>query len=44
MASAQAAMMIKSNSSSDLPNIEEVERFIRETKEQYGDMVARGDK
>ena len=44
MASAQAAMMIRSNSSSDLPNTEEVKKFIKQTKEQYGDMVARGDK
>lgn len=42
MASAQAAMMIRSNSSSDLPNTEEVKKFIKETKDQYGDMVARG--
>lgn len=42
MASAEAAMMIRSNSSSDLPNTEAVKKFIKETKDQYGDMVARG--
>ena len=40
--SAEASMMVRSNSSSDtLPNPEEVHVFIKEEKELYGDMVAR---
>ncbi|MDY3007386.1 5-dehydro-2-deoxygluconokinase [Anaerococcus porci] len=42
-ASAEASMMIRSNSSSDLPNTEELEEFIRESKKEYGEFVARGD-
>ncbi|MFV0364835.1 MAG: 5-dehydro-2-deoxygluconokinase [Suipraeoptans sp.] len=40
--SAEAAMMVKSNTSSDtLPNPEEVKAFIKEEKELYGEMIAR---
>ncbi|MCP1103155.1 5-dehydro-2-deoxygluconokinase [Aequitasia blattaphilus] len=40
--SAEAAMMVKSNSSSDtLPGPEEVHAFIKEEKELYGEMIAR---
>ncbi len=42
-ASAEASMMIRSNSSSDLPNTEELEKFIKEAKEEHGEFVARGD-
>jgi len=41
--SAEASMMVASHScSDDLPNPEQVKRFIKEEKEKYGDMVARG--
>lgn len=40
--SAEASMMVRSNNCSDsLPGPEEVEAFIREEKEKYGEMVAR---
>lgn len=40
--SAEAAMMVRSHScSEELPNPEEVRAFIDETKEKYGDMIAR---
>lgn len=40
--SAEAAMMVKSNSSSDtLPGPSEVHAFIKEEKELYGEMIAR---
>ncbi len=40
--SAEAAMMVRSNNCSDsLPGTEEVRAFIKETKEAYGDMIAR---
>lgn len=40
--SAEASMMVRSNNcSKDLPTTAEVENFIRETKEKYGDMIAR---
>lgn len=40
--SAEAAMMVRSNSSSDeLPNPEAVHAFIKETKDKYGEMIAR---
>lgn len=40
--SAEAAMMVQSNSSSaTLPNPKEVHAFIREEKELYGEMIAR---
>lgn len=40
--SAEAAMMVRSNSSSaTLPDPEEVHAFIREEKELYGEMIAR---
>ncbi len=40
--SAEASMMVRSNSSSeDLPETEQVKRFIEEEKALYGDMVAR---
>lgn len=42
--SAEASMMVRSNNcSDDLPNTEEVKKFIQETKAQYGEMIARGD-
>lgn len=40
--SAEAAMMVRSHSSSEeLPDTESVRRFIQETKEKYGEMIAR---
>lgn len=40
--SAEASMMVRSNNcSKDLPTTAEVENFIRETKEKYGEMIAR---
>ncbi|HIS25701.1 MAG TPA: 5-dehydro-2-deoxygluconokinase [Candidatus Pullilachnospira intestinigallinarum] len=40
--SAEASMMVRSNNCSDsLPGPEEVHAFIREEKEQYGEMIAR---
>ncbi len=40
--SAEASMMVKSNNCSDaLPGPEEVHAFIKEEKEQYGEMIAR---
>lgn len=40
--SAEASMMVKSNNCSDsLPGPEAVHAFIKEEKEQYGDMIAR---
>ncbi len=39
--SAEASMMVRNNSSSDLPNPEMVKAFIQETKAQYGEMIAR---
>lgn len=40
--SAEASMMVRSNNCSDaLPSQEEVEKFIKEEKEQYGEMIAR---
>ena len=40
--SAEASMMVRSNNcSDDLPGTAEVEAFIREKKEEYGEMVAR---
>lgn len=42
-ASAEAAMMIKSNSSSELPYTEELMEFIKKSKEEHGEFVARGD-
>lgn len=39
-ASAEASMMVRSNNCSDsLPTPEEVHEFIKETKEQYGEMI-----
>ncbi|MCL2864090.1 MAG: 5-dehydro-2-deoxygluconokinase [Lachnospiraceae bacterium] len=40
--SAEASMMVTSNNCSDsLPTTEEVQSFIKEEKEQYGEMIAR---
>ena len=40
--SAEASMMVRSNNcSDDLPTTEQVQQFIKETKEQYGEMIAR---
>ena len=40
--SAEASMMVKSHScSEELPGTEEVREFIRQEKEEYGEMVAR---
>lgn len=40
--SAEASMMVRSNNcSDDLPTSEEVKEFIKKTKEEYGEMVAR---
>ena len=40
--SAEASMMVRSNNCSvDLPTSEEVRAFIKETKEKYGEMIAR---
>ena len=40
--SAEASMMVRSNNCSDsLPNAEQVHQFIKEEKEQYGEMIAR---
>ena len=42
--SAEASMMVRANNCSDaLPGTEEVREFIREEKEQYGEMIARVD-
>ncbi len=42
--SASASMLISAHScSAAMPTLEEVERFIREEKEKYGEMVVRGD-
>lgn len=39
--SAEAAMMVRSHScTEELPNPEQVKAFIKETKEQYGEMIA----
>ena len=44
IASAEASMMVRSNNcSEDLPNTQEVKKFIEETKKEYGEFVARGD-
>ena len=41
--SAEASMMVASHScSDDLPDPEAVKKFIKEEKEKYGDMIARG--
>lgn len=41
--SAEASMMVRSNNcSDDLPTSEKVKSFIKETKEKYGEMIARG--
>lgn len=40
--SAEASMMVRSNNcSEDLPTPEQVQAFIKETKEKYGEMIAR---
>lgn len=40
--SAEASIMVRSNNCSDsLPSTKEVQAFIKEEKEQYGDMIAR---
>ena len=40
--SAEASMMVRSNNcSDDLPTTEEVKEFIKKTKEEYGEMIAR---
>lgn len=40
--SAEASMMVRSNNcSDDLPDTQQVEQFIREEKEKYGEMVVR---
>ena len=40
--SAEASMMVRSNNCSDaLPGTEAVREFIKETKEKYGEMIAR---
>ena len=40
--SAEASMMVRANNCSDaLPGTEEVREFIRQEKEQYGEMIAR---
>ncbi len=40
--SAEASMMVRSNNCSDsLPNAQQVKQFIKEEKEQYGEMIAR---
>ena len=39
--SAEASMMVRNNSSSDLPGTEEVKEFIRKEKEEFGEMIAR---
>lgn len=42
--SAEASMMVRSNNcSASLPNTEEVHEFIRREKEEYGEMVAKGE-
>ena len=41
--SASAAMLVASHGcSADMPDLEAVDRFIREEKEKYGEMIARG--
>ena len=41
--SAEASMMVRSHScTEELPNPDEVKAFIKETKEKYGEMIARG--
>lgn len=40
--SAEASMVVRSNNcSDDLPTTEEVKEFIKQTKEEYGEMIAR---
>ena len=40
--SSEASMMVRANNCSDaLPGTEEVREFIRQEKEQYGEMIAR---
>ena len=42
MGSAEAAMLVASHAcSADMPTIEQLEQFIQDEKDQYGDMVAR---
>ena len=44
LASAEASMMVRSNNcSDDLPNTTQLKKFIKETKEEYGEFVARGE-
>lgn len=41
--SASAAMLVASHScSEDMPTVKEINEFIKEKKEQYGEMIARG--
>ena len=41
--SASAAMLVASHScSEDMPHVEDVKAFIKEKKEEFGEMVARG--
>lgn len=41
--SASAAMLVASHScSEDMPTVKEINKFIKEKKEQYGEMIARG--
>jgi 5-dehydro-2-deoxygluconokinase len=43
MGSAEAAMLVASHGcSADMPTVEEVHAFIKKSKEEHGDMVARG--
>ncbi|ONI45677.1 5-dehydro-2-deoxygluconokinase [Candidatus Epulonipiscium fishelsonii] len=41
LGSAEAAMMVREHSSSDLPTTKAVEDFIAETKAKYGEMIAK---
>ena len=42
LGSASAAMLVASHGcSADMPTLEALEQFIRQEKEQYGEMVAR---
>lgn len=42
MGSAEAAMLVASHAcSADMPSLQELEEFIKKTKEEYGEMIAR---
>ena len=43
MGSASASMLVKAHGCSEfMPTLEELKKFIKESKEKYGEMIARG--